>query len=96
MDIWAAKVEGPVSMMTIGALEVRVCRRMRLHIYPSLNTQNGSYVDKRMYNSWVGVPRPAAEVCYSWNIVRWQAGWNEMWLVLYVSTETKGRRRALG
>jgi hypothetical protein len=63
MDVRAAEVEGPVSVMTIGAFEVRVGRRMRLRITLSLNAQKKGHMQKRVYNGWVGVPGPAAEVC---------------------------------
>jgi hypothetical protein len=47
MYVRAAEVEGPVSVMAIGALEVRVRRRMRLHITSSLNSRWGSYAEEQ-------------------------------------------------
>ena len=45
MYAWAAEVEGPVSVMTIRALEVRMRRGMRLHITSSLNAWRELYAE---------------------------------------------------
>jgi hypothetical protein len=69
MYVRAAEVEGPVSVMAIGALEVRVRRGMRLHITSSsLIDRRVSYAEEGMYDGRVGVPGPAAEVGCPWNL----------------------------
>jgi hypothetical protein len=45
MYVRPAKVEGPVSVVAIGALEVRVRRGMRLHTTSSLKDRKGSYAE---------------------------------------------------
>jgi hypothetical protein len=99
MDIRAAEVEGPVSVMTIGALEVRVGRRMRLHITSiALMLRRGHHVQKRDGCTIAGsvYQAPQRRFAVHGTLLDWQEGCNEMWVVPYVSTETKGRRRALG
>ena len=46
MYVWAAKVEGPVTVMTIGALEVRMRRGMCLHITSSLKARRELYAGR--------------------------------------------------
>ena len=53
MDIRATEVEGPVSVMTIGAFEVGVSRRMRLRITLWLNAQKKGHKQKRGVQ-WLG------------------------------------------
>ena len=47
MYVRAAEVEGPVSVMAIGALEVCMRRGMRLRRTSSLNKRKGSYAEGR-------------------------------------------------
>ena len=90
MHVWTAKVEGPVSVMTILALRVRMFRGMRLQITSSLRASERVICGTRMYDDRVGVLGPAAGDCCQWKRVRWKEG------MLYVLAETKDEPRALG
>ena len=98
MDIRPTEVERPVSVMTIGALEIRVRRRMRLHITSIAHlTLRSGHVQKRVCTIAGSVYQaPQRRFAAHESSLAVQEGWNEMWVALYVSTETKGRRRALG